>query len=101
MTADHPDFFISKMERGKFYGYPQCCIEEFVELKHMKGDQDALMMRITEAGLYNCGFVPCEVHLQKLIDGEISVKDLIQNRECKNPFPHGRRDCCKGSKRPR
>jgi hypothetical protein len=91
------------MERGKFYGYPQCCIQEFVELKHMKGDQDALMMRIMEAGLYNCGFVPCKVHLQKLIDGEISVKDLIQNRECKNPFPLGRRDCCteKGSKRPR
>ena len=91
------------MERGKFYGYPQCCIEEFVELKHMKCDQEALMTRITEAGLYNCGFVPCKAHLQKLIDREISVKDLIQNRECKNPFPLGRRDCCtqNGSKRKR
>lgn len=90
------------MESGKFYGYPQCCIDEFIEHKHLNGDQEALMARIKEAGLYNSGFVPCEAHLQKLIDGEISVKSLIKDRLCKNPFPIGRYSVIKwGSKRKR
>ena len=97
-----PPVFFATMESGKFYGYPQCCIDEFIEHKHLKGDQEALMARIKEAGLYNCGFVPCEAHLQKLIDGEISVKSLIKDRQCKNPFPIGRYSVIKwGSKRKR
>jgi hypothetical protein len=80
------------MDHGRFYGYPQCCIDEFSQQKHMKGDQDALLKRIAEAGLYNCGFVPCEAHLQQLIDRKVTIKQLIVGRICKNPFPIGRYD---------
>ena len=77
------------MNFGQFYGYPICCIEEFIEQKHMVRDQSQLLKDLENAGIYNSGFVPCEYHLRMLIAGTVSIQQLIRDRICDIPFPKG------------
>ena len=77
------------MNYGQFYGYPICCIEEFVEKKHMTRDKDQLLNDLEDAGIYNSGFVPCEYHLRMLIAGTVTIGQVIRDRICDIPFPKG------------
>ncbi len=67
---------------GKYFGYPKCCIDEFIEDKH-QGHPTC-----TE-DLHKCyGFIPCEKHRQDILDGVIKLEELITNRVHKDKFPN-------------
>lgn len=64
---------------GTFYGYPNCCVAAFHD------DRTELESRV-EAG-QSTGFVPCADCARLVLKGYIDLKDLIQGRRCKTPFP--------------
>jgi len=65
-------------ELGIYFGYPVCCINAFLE--------DCKKDKPVERFVNNKGFVPCEFHYYKIINGEVQAKDLIKNRECQIPY---------------
>lgn len=62
--------------RGRYYGFPECCIESFLTLSHVSGP---------DRKLDGTGYVPC------LKCNEKSEEELIQiinsNRRSPRPFP--------------
>lgn len=70
---------------GKFFGYPKCCIEEFL----VNASQ---MIRPTGVRLEAAfeGFVPCEKHSREIIAGTITHMELIKDRFCPLPFAYPR-----------
>ena len=73
---------------GKFYGYPDCCIDSFLsgattplELKRVRQrtqDQQKVAQQ---------GFIPCEDHAKQILQGEIKIEDLIlATRKESRPF---------------
>ena len=68
-------------EIGRYYGFPECCIESFMQTMGALGNPLG-----AEAG-NGTGFIPCPKHAQQVIDGDIKLEDLINNRECETPFP--------------
>ena len=68
-------------DRGKYYGYPECCIKAFGRFIR----PHPLQLEVTNHG----GFVPCLRCSKLIIDGKIKIEDLIQNRECELPYPNG------------
>lgn len=69
------------VERGKFYGYPTCCIIAFC----------ATEVRTLEqcSAADGQGFVPCPKHADEVLSGKIQLTDLITKRKCKHAFPKG------------
>jgi len=66
---------------GKFYGYPDCCINSFCERKFI-GDISEEQRMVHNGS----GFIPCKNHSMEIIAGKIKIESLIQNRECQFPF---------------
>ena len=76
-TSKHTrDIYISN---GIYYGYPRCCINEFIYRCNQP-------INISPLVCVN-GFIPCKKHTQQIIDKVIDIKDLIKNRECIWEFP--------------
>ena len=80
---------------GKSLGYPQCCINEFCAqppelLKRTRGTK-ADVQRYEAAhknGEYT-GFIPCHNHAKEILNGNITLESLIQNRDEKwGAFPY-------------
>lgn len=69
------------VELGEYYGYPKCCIITFYETMGALGNPKG-----AEAGNYT-GFIPCPKCADKVLSGELELKDLITNRICKKEFP--------------
>ena len=70
-------------ELGKYYGYPDCCIWAFLTKQHLKkpfGDHG-------KNPFGDQGFIPCARCVAKIQQGETTLENLIQNRECETPFP--------------
>lgn len=67
-------------EKGKYYGYPDCCIKSFCK-GHSYSKKQIMVHN-------SSGFIPCKKHAQQILDGKITLSDLIQNRICKTPFPN-------------
>ena len=66
-------------ERGKYFGYPQCCIDQFcASLERTDEQRDASQ---------GTGFVPCTKHSKMILTGHIRIKDLITGRQHNQPFP--------------
>ncbi len=71
--------------RGKFYGYPECCIEAFLESfgKHNQSKARYIASRII-------GYVPCALCADKILEGTVRVEDLVSEvnsrRSCAKPF---------------
>ncbi len=77
---------MNTVELGKYLGYPECCIKQFME------DGPSYKLRIAKFPglrelLNGAGFVPCDVCVNKLMVKEVRLDDLIQNRQCPIPFP--------------
>lgn len=84
---------------GKFFGYPQCCIDEFVFNSGriygaiVTGNKELLAtINKTELGRddkinQNTGFIPCKHHAKMIQDGEITLESLISKRICSTEFP--------------
>jgi hypothetical protein len=68
-------------EKGKYYGYPQCCIDAFCNRV------DLNLTPAQEQVLDNHGFIPCHDHALMVIKGELTLESLIENRECQYDYP--------------
>ena len=62
---------------GKFYGYPDCCISDFIN--KIKTDKQKKASR-------HSGFIPCLKHAEEILAKKIKLEDLIQNRICERDF---------------
>ncbi len=77
-------------QSGQFFGYPQCCIDEFVErvakiqLEGTSANTDLSKERL-EASDFT-GFIPCQKHAEQIVAKEITLESLISNRICTVDF---------------
>ena len=85
-TNNKPENSHKKMQEnncrqaGLYYGYPSCCIEEFI----MNNIYNKGCSLITAA--YG-GFVPCEKHTMLILNKKINIRDLIGKRSSQYAFP--------------
>lgn len=79
-----PDLGIRENQviNGKYFGYPECCIDAFSNRKFLNSHTDE--QKEVSNGT---GFIPCQKHALEILAGKIKIDDLITNRECKFPFP--------------
>jgi hypothetical protein len=60
-------------ENGQYYGYPQCCIDNFIEIyreiKRRTNEQDRVHLF--------SGFVPCHKHALEILCGHTTLEALI------------------------
>lgn len=75
---------------GKHYGYPRCCIENFIAMKTLPTSERKELMKW---GGYT-GFIPCAScsdHVRSLVEDGIPLVDalrsLLWNRKCPKEFP--------------
>ena len=86
------------IDMGLHYGYPTCCIEDFmVNAMVVQFSSGARTTHTEEQNKVSkdtgyTGFVPCQKHAKEILRGEIKLEDLIVNRQCKTPFPQGEHD---------
>ena len=73
---------------GKRFGYPECCIEAFLE-RNMDDDNIVLPNRIQKLVSNQTGFIPCSFCCWKILSKQCKLDDLIKNRKERKPFPHG------------
>lgn len=66
---------------GEYFGYPQCCIDEFIVSASKRlgpsGDRGLAT---------DYGFVPCEKHSRELLSGMVTYDELINDRLAPLPF---------------
>lgn len=97
MTDQDKEFIKTSIESGRKYGYPECCIDEFIRqypslIKNKKpSNLDVLRYKM---GLVNGefkGFIPCLKHATQILKKEIELNSLIdlEKRIEKTPFPNG------------
>ena len=66
-------------EHGRIFGYPECCIEEFIkdsEIMHSTGKdvRNKTQIRIAKE---KYGFVPCKKHAKMIKKGLVTAEDLV------------------------
>lgn len=78
-------------ENGEFFGYPECCINWFIE-RGTKLYTISDMNKLIEAAEvpknqqnYIHGFIPCPKCAEKVVPGREG--ELIKNRKCPTPYP--------------
>ena len=76
---------------GNHYGYPQCCICQFVincSIKKCEHNQDNIDVS------NETGFIPCDYHTMKIKNNEKSLSGIIEKyrRYSKRDFPYDSRD---------
>ncbi len=70
---------------GRYYGYPECCIEVFAETfgKHPRSRERDIASQIV-------GYIPCSSCADKILDGTFRVEDLVSEvnsrRRCPKPY---------------
>jgi hypothetical protein len=70
---------------GSYYGYPKCCIDEFIFTRiKMKIQVPEKLIKISNGS----GFIPCLRCYIKIKNKNAQLKSLIKNRKCKLNFPH-------------
>jgi hypothetical protein len=72
-------------ENGIFFGYPLCCIKEFI--KDIEDGSEAPSKRVRNIKGIDGTFCPCRKHTQEIEEGKITQEDLIDGRVCTYPFP--------------
>ena len=84
-------------ESGNKYGFPKCCIDEFVSKPPsiMKSAVptfgDLLRFEMAKVHGEYTGFIPCLNHAKMIKEKKITLPELIdyKKREDFLPFPHG------------
>ena len=71
-------------DRGKYYGYPECCIKAFERQSAIFGPPKQVQCKVANRK----GFIPCMACCRLIIDKKIKIEDLIKNRECELSFPN-------------
>lgn len=73
------------IELGQYYGYPPCCIAEFIQfVLDLKDGKNSVRER---RQLNGTGYVPCKSCNDKTKDQLLET--ITQLRNCKLPFPLG------------
>lgn len=95
--CDHCNNLTAKhiQKAGEYWGYPQCCIDDFKMRvdRHLNSDSDESLFT-PEQDLVttmdeNGGFVPCPAHCIELLANLNSkgVEDILVNRQAVWPYP--------------
>lgn len=74
-------------ETGKYYGYPDCCIEYFTGralMIRLLGRRVSLSEKQEEVN-GGTGFIPCPSCAEKVTKDTLHT--LIKDRKCPSPFP--------------
>ncbi len=71
---------LSCKEMGRHYGYPSCCIENYLD----QSDQTNIKARRKEYQ-FVYGFLPCAQCYEKLANGA-DINSLLVNRKCVGPM---------------
>jgi hypothetical protein len=72
-------------ENGIYFGYPLCCIKEFI--KDIEEGGEPPVKRVKNIKNIDGSFCPCRKHTQEIYEGKIKQEDLIDGRVCPHPFP--------------
>jgi len=74
-----------KIKLRKLFGYPQCCIDEFISdgEKMKETDIDVRIPEQIEIALITNGFVPCKKHALAISRDEITLDSIIIGRDQK------------------
>ena len=70
------------IENGKKYGYPDCCIKQFVNMAITNNCPSRIQIKISN----NSGYIPCSYCCWKVLSKQINLNDLICNRIYEKPF---------------
>lgn len=70
---------------GLAFGYPTCCIEEFMTKPLFIDEENYKVRSLASDG---SGFIPCGECAKKVKDGHIELKDLITFRTISQEFPN-------------
>lgn len=83
-TADKTGFFWI----GKHYGFPECCINDFIK-RYLAGGDASTITKLQDKHCAH-GFIPCQKCAKKIERGETTLAGLITDRKHETPFPHAR-----------
>ena len=68
---------------GNYYGYPKCCIDNFVHNFPLHFKQRPEEQQKTAKN----GFIPCSNHANQILAGKIKIEDVIlPTRKESRPF---------------
>lgn len=73
-------------EVGKYFGYPQCCIEAYLKILANGGRKTA--EQANPKVHRDTGFIPCPDHARQVLRGEVTLESLVNNRIYPYPFPN-------------
>jgi hypothetical protein len=73
-------------EFGKYLGYPDCCIADFLDRWVNDKETTSIQNTISYKTGYT-GFVPCDACCDKIARKETTISGLITNRRHHEPFP--------------
>jgi hypothetical protein len=71
---------------GKYFGFPPCCVQWFLDAR-VYGTKPWDLTDDQEEAIDNKGFIPCPSCATKVVESDMELKDLIQDRICKDPYP--------------
>ena len=71
-------------QKGRYFGYPQCCIDQFIT----NFEKRVRIGAANKNAANGHGFIPCNVHSLQIINKQIKIEDLIHNRVCEKAFPN-------------
>lgn len=75
------DHKLKLRSKGEYFGYPICCINNFVLGLELSNGQKEILK------YYNCrGFIPCSSCCIKILNKEITLESLIINRKHNIPL---------------
>jgi hypothetical protein len=80
---------MSTKQKGIFYCYPECCIDNFITVRPNKRTRTQRMASKTTA-FVNTGFIPCHKCSIKILNNKATIESLIKNRICRHKFPIGK-----------
>ncbi len=87
-----------RISTGQYYGYPNCCINEFLKVADLRRKDAAKWNELRKAKIQSydvsnhSGFIPCMAHGKMICEGKASLASLISGRVCKYPFPEDNMD---------
>jgi len=84
----YDDYRGNKAKVGEYFGYPKCCIRQFMEVYNIPANKTKYAICYTVST--NTGFIPCMEHAKQIMCKEIKLADLINDRKCDAKFPHQR-----------
>uniref|UniRef100_A0A6C0F2Y7 Uncharacterized protein n=1 Tax=viral metagenome TaxID=1070528 RepID=A0A6C0F2Y7_9ZZZZ len=74
---------LSFQEKGRYFGYPECCIKHFMDIKY----KSTMIKNYIPNN--NTGFLPCKICADKVLNEGLTLANLLVNRECETTFPIG------------